>query len=55
MQIGNGHCGEVEGAQQGSWPTATAQSLQNHRSPCMQETNEKGNCCMLVGRTSQRR
>lgn len=55
VKIGNGNCGEVEGTQQGSWPTATAQSLQNHRSPCVQETNEKGNCCMLAGRTSQRK
>lgn len=55
MKISNGNCGEVEGTQQSSWPPATAQSLQNHRSPCMQETNEKGNCCMLAGRTSQRK
>lgn len=48
MKIGNGNCGEVEGTQQGSWPTATAQSLQNHRS-CMQETNEKGNWLHACG------
>lgn len=54
-KISNGNCGEVEGTQQGSWPPATAQSLQNHRSPYTQETNEKGNCCMLAGRTSQRK
>lgn len=53
MKISNGSCGEVKGTQQCSWPTATAQSLQNHRSPCMLKTNEKGNCCVLAGRTSQ--
>lgn len=55
VKIGNGNRGEVEGTQRGSWPTATAQSLQNHRSPCMQEADEKkGNCCRLASRTSQR-
>lgn len=55
VKISNGNCEEVEGTQQGSWPAATAQSLQNHRSPCTLKTNEKGNCCMLVCRTIQRK